>query len=107
MKPLTRALKFFYPDKPRIAVILILMIGSTGLNILKPWPMALIVDGVLGQKLFPNWLPATWTQWPQAEQLGVLILLLLVLHLTHAGGSAIQHYITIGVGLRGRQRVRN
>jgi len=107
MKNLLRALKFFRADGPRIVVVLGLMLSSIGLNVLKPWPMALIVDCVLWQKMFPGWLPAAWTQRSQAEQLGALILLLLLLHLSHAGLSATQNYMAIGVGLRGLQRVRN
>src|SRR5688572_28091244 len=107
MKNLIRALKFFRADAPRIVVVLTLMLSSIGLNVLKPWPMALIVDCVLGQKMFTGWLPTAWTQRSQAEQLGALILLLLLLHLSHAGLSAIQNYMAIGVGLRGLQRVRN
>src|SRR5258708_4214432 len=107
MRHLLKASRFFRPDTPRIVVVLALMLCSIGLNVLKPWPMALVVDCVLGQKSFPGWLPSTWTQRSQSEQLGALILLLLFLHLSHAGVSAIQNYMAIGVGLRGLQRVRN
>lgn len=107
MKQLTRALMFFRPDTARILAVLALMLASIGLNVLKPWPMALIVDCVLSKKPFPDWLPAIWTQRSQTEQLGLLIVLLLSLHLGHAGLSATQNHLAIGVGLRGLQRVRN
>ncbi len=107
MKHLIRALGFYRPDICRIVTVLALMLGSIGLNVLKPWPLALIVDCVLGQKAFPAWMPAFWTERSQGAQLGVLILLLLGLHLSHAGVSATQNYMAIGVGLRGLQRVRN
>jgi len=107
MRDLLKASKFFRPDTLRIVAVLSLMLGSIGLNVLKPWPMALIVDCVLGQKPFPGWLPTFWTQRSQPEQLGALILLLLFLHLSHAGMSAVQNYMAIGIGLRGLQRVRN
>jgi len=107
MKQLRRALEFFRPDTARIAAIFSLMLASIGLNVLKPWPMALIVDCVLGLRAFPGWLPASWTQRSQAEQLGFLVALLLALHLSHAGLSAVQNHMSIGVGLRGLQRVRN
>ena len=107
MRDLIRALRFFRPDIVRIVGVLVLMLTSIGLNVLKPWPMALIVDCVLGQKGFPNWLPAAWTQQPQPQQLLALIILLLLLHLSHAGVSATQNYMAISVGLRGLQRVRN
>src|SRR6185295_9679629 len=66
-----------------------------------------IVDCVLGQKTFPDWLPTGWMQRSQATQLCLLVVLLLLLHLSHAAVSATQNYIAIGVGLRGLQRVRN
>jgi hypothetical protein len=48
MRDLIRALKFFRTDVVRIVGVLLLMLTSIGLNVLKPWPMALIVDCVLG-----------------------------------------------------------
>src|SRR5262245_32610803 len=107
MKNLIRALGFYRPDLWRIVTVLGLMLGSIGLNVLKPWPMALIVDCVLGQKSFPGWMPAFWTERSQGAQLVVLILLLLGLHLSHASVSAAQNYVAIGVGLRGLRRVRD
>jgi ATP-binding cassette subfamily B protein/subfamily B ATP-binding cassette protein MsbA len=107
MSDLIRALKFFRPDSIRIVGVLLLMLSSIGLNVLKPWPMALIVDCVLGHKAFPGWLPQAWTEQSQPRQLMALIVLLLLLHLSHAGVSATQNYMAISVGLRGLQRVRN
>jgi ATP-binding cassette subfamily B protein/subfamily B ATP-binding cassette protein MsbA len=107
MRDLIRALKFFRTDVVRIVGVLLLMLTSIGLNVLKPWPMALIVDCVLAQKAFPGWLPAAWTEQSQPRQLVALIILLLLLHLSHAGVSATQNYMAISVGLRGLQRVRN
>ena len=107
MKNLIRALMFFRPDATRVAVVLVLMIVSIGLNILKPWPLALIVDAVLGSKAFPAFASPIFSQWTQSAQLCVLIVVLLVVHLSHAGISAVQNYMAIGIGLRGLQRVRN
>jgi ATP-binding cassette subfamily B protein/subfamily B ATP-binding cassette protein MsbA len=47
MKPLLRALSYFRPDAGRIWVVLVLLLVSVGLNVLKPWPLALLVDNVL------------------------------------------------------------
>lgn len=104
---LIKALGYFRPDAWRIVTVLVLMIGSIGLNVLKPWPMALLVDCVLGQKSFPAWLPVAWMNNSQESQLVLLMVVLLGLHLSHAGVSAVQNYMAIGVGLRGLQRVRN
>ncbi len=106
-KLLLRALQFFRADARRIVVVLVLLLVSIGMNVLKPWPLALIVDGVLGKKPYPDWLPTAVTQWSPATQLTAFIGALLFVHLTHAAISAIQLYLSIGVGLRGLRRVRN
>ncbi len=107
MKNLIRALRFFRPDSGRLTTVLLLMLTSIGLNVLKPWPMALIVDCVLGNKPFPKWWPHILNQGSHLPQLAGLILVLLMIHFSHAAVSAVQNYISIGVGLRGLQRVRN
>src|SRR5678816_4475708 len=100
MSTILRALKYFRPDLPRILLVLGLLLLSIGLALLKPWPMALIVDSVLGKKPFPAWVPGFLQGWPPPVQVGVLIAGLLAVHLIHATTSAIHNYTAIGVGLR-------
>jgi ATP-binding cassette subfamily B protein len=107
MKNILRALNYFRSDFVRIALVVILLLISIGLNVLKPWPLAVIVDNILGGKPYPSWLPERIAGWNQATQLTVLIGTLLTLHLGHALVSAAQLYLSIGVGLRGLCRVRN
>jgi ATP-binding cassette subfamily B protein/subfamily B ATP-binding cassette protein MsbA len=107
MSILRRALNYFRPDLSRILLALGLLLLSIGLALLKPWPMALIVDSVLARKPSPAWVPDFFRAWPPEAQLGFLIAALLAVHLAHATTSAIHNYTVIGVGLRGLQRVRN
>ena len=107
MKNLLRALAYFRPDTGRVVAVLSLLIVSILLNVLKPWPLALLVDCVLGQKPYPAWLPAEIQVWTQPTQVVAIILTLLMLHLGHAAISAGQLYLSIGVGLRGLRRVRD
>ena len=107
MKNLIRALNFFRPDSGRVITVLLLMLISIGLNVLKPWPMALIVDCILGNKPFPSWWPRMLAQGSHLPQLTGLIIVLLLIHFSHAIVSATQNYLAIGIGLRGLQRVRN
>jgi len=100
MKSFFRALSYFKPDHTRVGGVICLMIASVGLNLLKPWPMALIVDSVLGQKPFPQWLPDSWADWSKSQLLLTLILTFMSLHLVHAMLAAGQNYLTISVGLR-------
>ena len=55
-RQLLRALSYFRPDAGRIALALGLLLLGIGLNLLKPWPLALLVDSVLGSKPYPGWL---------------------------------------------------
>ena len=107
IKQLLRALKFFRPDALRVLAVLALMVTSIGLNVLKPWPTALIVDCLLGNRPMPAWARDWFGDWLPAAQLAGLIGVLLAVHLCHAMVSAAQNYMAIGVGLRGLQRVRN
>ena len=43
-RQLIRALGYFRPDAGRVALTLGLLLFSIGLNLLKPWPLALVVD---------------------------------------------------------------
>ena len=107
MKNLLRALNYFRADAWQIGLVVILLLFSIGLNVLKPWPLALVVDCVLGGKPLPAWVPKEAAGWGQAKQLAVLIGTLLALHLGHATISALQLFLSIRIGLRGLCRVRN
>jgi len=106
MRDLRRALKYFRPDAPRIAGALGLMLASTALNVLKPWPLALIVDCVLDHKPPPHWFGPT-AIFNRAALLAGLSAALLLLYLLQGALAAAQNYLSIQVSLRGLTRVRN
>jgi hypothetical protein len=54
MKDLFRALKYFRAEAARVVGVFGLMLVSVGLNVLKPWPVAVLIDSVLGQKPWPG-----------------------------------------------------
>ena len=105
MTGLRRALQFFRPDSGRIAVVLAFSLLSIAGNVLKPWPIALIVDGVLQAKGFPAWLPP-WSRTP-TEWILLLTLALFTIHGAQGLLSAAQNFVAIQVGLRGLRRVRS
>jgi ATP-binding cassette subfamily B protein len=107
LRQLVRALGYFQPDARRIGLAVALLLASIGINLLKPWPLAILVDSVLGTKPFPTWLPSQLTEWAQPAQITVIIAASLALHLTHSAVCAGHVYVTIGVGLRGLRRVRD
>jgi len=108
MKNMGRALRFFRPDRPRIAVVLLLSLASIAGNVLKPWPVALIVDSVLQGKEFPGWL-LDWSggQSSKTWWIVALTVALFAIHATQGLLSAAQNFVAIQVGLRGLRRVRS
>src|SRR6185437_16764598 len=83
-RQLLRALSYFQPDAGRVALALSLLLLGIGLNLLKPWPLALLVDSILGTKPYPGWLPEGARAWGQPAQLTAVIAASLALHLVHA-----------------------
>ncbi|HME91009.1 MAG TPA: ABC transporter transmembrane domain-containing protein, partial [Myxococcaceae bacterium] len=102
-----RALSYFRPDAGRVALTLGLLLLSIALNLLKPWPLALLVDSILGSKPYPEWFPDQVRSWGHPAQLTAIVGAALVLHLVHAAACAGHVYVSIGVGLRGLRRVRD
>jgi ABC-type multidrug transport system fused ATPase/permease subunit len=107
LRLLARALGYFRPDAGRIGLSIGLLMAGIGINLLKPWPLAVLVDSVLGSKPFPVWLPSELHEWGQPAQITAIIAVSLALHLTHSAVCAGHVYLTIGVGLRGLRRVRD
>src|SRR4029453_15790039 len=87
-RQLVRALGYFRPDAGRIALTLGLLLLSIGLNLLKPWPLALLVDSILGSKAYPAWLPDEAGPGAPPAQLTAIIAASLALHLAHAAACA-------------------
>jgi ATP-binding cassette subfamily B protein len=107
MRTLLRALSYFRPETGRICGVLALLLVSVGLNVLKPWPLALLVDNVLGKKPYPAWAPEAVKNWNALTQITAIALALLAISFVQAFCSASQTYISTDVGLRGLRRVRN
>ena len=108
MKNWVRALHYFRPDASSIAAVLALLAGSAAASLLKPWPLAILVDSVLGRQPLPAWLGGGN---PDAAGSARLVLWLSVatfaLHAGQGALSAAQNFLAIRVGLRGLRRVRN
>ncbi|MEI6355992.1 MAG: ABC transporter transmembrane domain-containing protein [Verrucomicrobiota bacterium] len=84
-----------------------MLLGSgTAAGLLKPWPLALVVDSVLGHEPFPEVVGRVIGGIPLPTQLAVLVGALVLLHLGHALVTATQNALVIATGLRGLARVR-
>lgn len=103
MDLLRRALAFFRPDWPRILAALGLLLVNSGLALLKPWPLALLVDYLsVGRR----WEPLAQAVPEPARYLGALVLALALVAIVHAALSGVQQGVVIATGLRGLARVR-
>ena len=107
MNDLIRALQFFRSDRLHLLGVFSLLLLATCLNLLKPWPLALMVDSILGSRPLPAWLSNTGLSASSAHLIGLIAILLCGLHVLHATVSAVQNFMAIRLGLRGLARVRN
>jgi ATP-binding cassette subfamily B protein/subfamily B ATP-binding cassette protein MsbA len=107
LRQLLRSLSYFRPDAGRVGLTFALLLLAIGLNLLKPWPLAFLVDNILGGKPYPAWLPGAMETWGHPAQITAIIAASLALHLVHAAVCAGHVYLSIGVGLRGLRRVRD
>jgi ATP-binding cassette subfamily B protein len=102
---LWRALRFFSPDWPRVLAALGLVSLATGAGLFKPWPLALLVDCVLGTHPWPKALNQL-AEVPKLVQVMALSALTLALHLGHGALQSVLNFTLIDTGLRGLMRVR-
>jgi len=102
-----RAWRFFKPDTNRILAVFGLMVVSIAFNVLKPWPVALLIDNVLGEKPWPDAIAGLSATLDKATQIGLIAGGLFFIYALQGGIAAIQNYVSIKVGLRGLRRVRN
>ena len=107
MSQFRRVARFYAPEKPRIAAALALMFLSVGANLLKPWPLAWIVDSVLGSKPLPPTIESLVAGGNQAARLGVFAGIILALHAGQGALAALQNFTSIKAGLNALARVRN
>jgi len=82
------------------------MLLGTGLFLLKPWPIAFVVDSILGTEPLPGWLQ--FEADPEGRiALIVCVALTFAIHLAVAALTACHSRVAISIGLNGLQRVRS
>lgn len=107
MNQFRRVAEFYSPEKPRIAAALTLMFLSVGASLLKPWPLAWIIDSVLGSKPLPSWVESFVANSNATARLGIFAAVILVLHAGQGALQALQNFTSIKAGLNALARVRN
>src|SRR5262249_61083451 len=98
---LVRAFGYFRAAAGRICLSVGLLLAGIGVNLLKPWPLAILVDSVLGNRPYPIWLPSDVQAWTQPTQITAIIAASLVIYMAHSSICAGHVYLSIGIGLRG------
>src|SRR5215212_8207980 len=102
-------------EVPRIVVGLALVIAASGAVLLQPWPLKLVVDGVLGDRPIPSALAqvadAVVIHSPVAIDPKLALLLLLCLAVLAIQGvvgtlNVLSTYVLVAVGLRMVFRLR-
>ncbi|HJY50738.1 MAG TPA: ABC transporter transmembrane domain-containing protein, partial [Stellaceae bacterium] len=94
---LTKILPYLRPYWWRVAWALAQVFLIAGFELLKPWPLQVVIDNVLGGKPFPIVALAS------ASPIGLLLLACLGIIVVHLGAGALtllHNYTTIGVGQR-------
>ena len=105
VKDLLRALKYFRPDVSRVAGVFGLLLGGVALNVLKPWPVAVLIDSVLGHKPLPG-LRQPVAAAAKPMMIVWLSAAIFLLYFAQAAFSASQNYFSIQASLRGLTRLR-
>jgi ATP-binding cassette subfamily B protein/subfamily B ATP-binding cassette protein MsbA len=97
---------YFRPDLPVIAGAFLLFGLNLAAGLLKPWPLAWIIDHLLAGRPAPPWLANLQQHHSREVVLLWLCGAVLGLHLCQALVAAIQNYAVITAGLRGLARLR-
>ncbi len=105
MSSIRRALQYFRDKPGHLIAIALLMLSNVALNLLKPWPIAIILDSILGERP----LPFIVLETPRARlgYLPVLVLTILLLHLAQGAAASTQNFLSIKVSLHGLARIRS
>jgi ATP-binding cassette subfamily B protein len=106
VKRWSRLLSYFSGERKGIAAAILLMLLGIAANVLKPWPVAVMVDSVIGQKPIPSVIGRVFAGADKLAQLAFLAALILIFHFLQGLFSSGQNYLSIKAGLRGLTRLR-
>ncbi len=101
-----RAFQVFRSERGALALAALLVFANAAAGVVKPWPLALIIDSVLGSTPMPRWISHLANGLDQAETLTALALVSLALHGIQALLQYGQHALVIRSGLRGLASTR-
>jgi ATP-binding cassette subfamily B protein len=96
-------LRLAQPDRPGLLAIVLLALGTLGLDLLKPWPLKLVIDSALSPGPLPAgaaWMQALPGALGPAGLLAWLSAAALVLFLVSWAGRVGQTYLQADIGQR-------
>jgi ATP-binding cassette, subfamily B, bacterial len=91
---LRKTLHYARPFWHHILASLVLIAISAVVSLLSPWPLAILVDSVLGNKPLPSILPAWLSSLDQAGLLVIVVVSGLVLTCAENGLTVLNEYVT-------------
>src|SRR3982751_6272383 len=77
-KILRSLLPYTCPHVPRLVVLLLLALGQMAIQLLRPWPLKLALDGLVAHKDSPRWLDALVARTSTGTALALLALSMIV-----------------------------
>jgi ATP-binding cassette, subfamily B, bacterial len=96
-------LSFLQPYRTKVALLAVLLASEIGLGALQPWPLAVVIDYVLGNKAFPTRLGPWLNALKANNRLGLLVLVVLagvVLQVVNQFVSAYGTQVQVDTGQR-------
>jgi ATP-binding cassette, subfamily B, bacterial len=91
---LRQALRYARPFWPLFAASLLMIAITSVLALLAPWPLAIIVDSVLGSKPLPSFFPSSVHAWSTTELLIALVLAGLLITALENAITVLNEYVT-------------
>jgi ATP-binding cassette subfamily B protein len=98
-----RLARYAYPYKGGLALVLLLMLIGVGIDVIKPWPMKLLMDHVLTRRPLPQeaaWTAAFMNGAAPTEMLGWMAGAIFLLFLASRAVQMAHGYIMAGIGTR-------
>ncbi len=106
---LSRVLTYWGNARAEIVLGGIVLLFTTLVELLQPWPLKWLVDYVFGTQPVPAWLSGIWPGLTVRQSVGAITAVcvsILVLALVHRGGLAAGNFLLIRAGARIVQRLR-
>jgi ATP-binding cassette subfamily B protein/subfamily B ATP-binding cassette protein MsbA len=104
MRPLWRLLLYVRPHARSLALVLACTALTIALEVLRPWPVKVLVDHVLADHPLPAWLAAALAPWPGGADRGVLLaaaaLATVAIFLAGTLASTVATVLSVRVGQR-------